>query len=294
MTKLEQDALICLHYQMYCPLDEMARYVVGEWELAQHFNNSVTVETADTYRAILEGMIANGWLRVVREPRNKRLAHWQASGWLTPPEGELPEKGDLDFTPLGWRLYQSKATVEDRLVWVDEKTQTLNCVARSAKECQAWLTWASDPFSHGLFDHWTTYPVQLVRIAEPVRVGAWLSREQQKHRVGWKLTVHFHRVRRRRVLLPELAVDAWLEPWEFIKVEGKVAGTRFYFSQEVCAYPRDIYHYTPILTVYVKNNHFHWQSPDELPEPMTPEQAIAVLRQGIQAWHRQRQTPRGL
>ncbi len=284
MTPLEQDALICLHYQMYCPLDEMARYVVGEWELAQHFNNSVTVETADTYRAILEGMIANGWLRVVREPRNKRLAHWQALGWLTPPEDELPEKGDLDFTPLGWRLYQNKATVEDRLVWVDEKTQTLNCVARSAKECQAWLTWASDPFSHGLFDHRTTYPVQLVRIADPVRIGPWFPREQQRNRAGWKLSVHFRRVRRRRVQIPELDLSGWLEPWEQLRIEGKVSGRHFSLGQSVSQTFGGQFLYTPNLWIYIKRDSFRWESPNEFPEPLTPEQAIAALRQGIEAW----------
>ena len=294
MTQLEQDALICLHYKMYCSLPEMARYVVSEWELAAEFNPDIVAESAETYQQVLEAMLARGWLRIVREQRERRRKRWTKAGWLVPLADNLPEKGDLDFTTIGWQYYRETARLDDTLVWVDEEAKTYNIVAKSAKACQQWREWADDPFGGGLLDMRTTYPIQHVATDVPVKVGKWFDREQQRHRAGWKLTVHFRRVRRRRVLLPELAVDAWLEPWEFIKVEGKVAGTRFYFSQEVCAYPRDIYHYTPTLTVYVKNNHFHWQSPDELPEPMTSEQAIVALRQGIQAWHRQRQTPRGL
>ncbi len=283
MTPLEQDALICLHYGMYFPLHEMAEWVVHE-NTPMEITSEAVVESAETYQRVLAAMIAKGWLKVVRQPRAERVAQWQAAGWLTPPEDTVPEKGDLDFTPLGWRLYRKVATSDDRLVWVDEESQTLNCVTRSKKACQAWLIWSSDPFSGGLLNSWTFYPTQLVRVAEPVRVGKWFDRERQRHKSGWKLSVHFRRVRRRRVQIPELDLSGWLEPWEQLRIEGKVSGRHFSLGQSVSQTFGGQFLYTPNLWIYIKRDSFRWESPNEFPEPLTPEQAIAALRQGIEAW----------
>ncbi|WP_309716955.1 hypothetical protein [Armatimonas sp.] len=72
----------------------------------------------------------------------------------------------------------------------------------------------------------TTYPIQHVVTDVPVKVGKWFSREQQRHRAGWKLTIHFRRMRRRRVQLPDLQVNGWVEPWAHLRIEGRVEGIR--------------------------------------------------------------------
>ncbi|WP_309716959.1 hypothetical protein [Armatimonas sp.] len=125
MTKLEQDALTCLHYGHYCPLPKMAEWVASELEAMFEWNPERIVETADTYRAALEGILVKGWLTVVRETPEVRRERWTKAGWLVPLAEDLPESGDLDFTSQGFWLYQKTCKLSDWLTWVDEEEKNI-------------------------------------------------------------------------------------------------------------------------------------------------------------------------
>lgn len=112
MTPLEQAALICLHYSMYCTLENMPLWLVGEWALGQELNPDIKLETADIYRAALEGMLAKGWLRVVDKTPEERLATLRAAGWIGPNPHGVPQKGDLPEP----ESYRTRLTVYDQAV----------------------------------------------------------------------------------------------------------------------------------------------------------------------------------
>lgn len=283
MTKLEQDALTCLHMRSYNPLDTMALDLVDELGWARRSRPEIVVEAAETYYVVLEELLAKGWVKVVREPRAMRLERLLEAGWLTPPLDELPERGDLDFTSLGWRLYRNARGLKDCLVWLDEDEQTFNCVAGSKKACHTWFKERCTPRGGGILGDRTTHPAQPTVISEPMRVGKWLKREQQRHPAGWKLTIHYRKLRRRRVQIPELGLDAWLEPREHVRIDGYLPAGHVCFWLGVSQNPQGQYLYKPVVVLDHRGEELVWSGPSNLPAPITPEQAIAYLTDGIQA-----------
>lgn len=283
MSPLEKDALTCLRYGLYSPLEAMAQDLVEELGFARRSHPERTVETAETYHAALLAMREKGWLKLVRTPRAVRRERWRSAGWLTPPQEDFPDQGDLDFTHRGWQLYRRLERLPDRLVWLDEDEQTFNCVAPTQKACREWFAQRCTPSAGWLLSYHTTRPAQPTRIDEPVRVGKWFSREQQRHQAGWKLTLHYRTLRRRRVQVLELGLDAWLEPREHVHISGSVPAGPIAFWLHVSQNPEGHYLYRPVVVLDHGSVELIWSSTSTLPAPVTPDQAIAYLIEGLQA-----------
>lgn len=326
MTPLEQAALICLHYSMYCTLEKMPLWVVGEWVLGQEFNPDIKLETADIYRAALEGMLAKGWLRVVDKTPEERLATLRAAGWIGPNPHGIPQKGDLDFTRKGYALYRricrANGTAHpESLLWVEESKRVVHIVASTKAQCLRTFLLNMGTIPERYADHLASYvgkPVRVLRVGEPERVGRWIDREVSPHVGGWRIQVHYQRIRRCRVELSELGVTGWRETMRWTTITGRVrpagAKTALYFDlSELVDYdgPEPESYRTrltvydgeatpkPILTVYDGESvlaseigdgctHFQWRGSTAQPQPMTPEQAVAALREGILAWQSHR------
>ncbi|MBB6053224.1 hypothetical protein [Armatimonas rosea] len=326
MTPLEQAALICLHYSMYCTLEKMPLWVVGEWALGQEFNPEIKLETADTYHAALEGMLAKGWLRVVDKTPEERLAKLRAAGWIGPNPHWIPQKGDLDFTRKGYTLYRricrANGTAHpESLLFVEESKRVVQIVASTKAQCLRAFqeSMGSSPGRYG--DELASYvgkPVRVLRVEEPERVGRWMEREMSPHRGGWRIQVHYQPIRRCRVEIPELGVTGWRETMHRTTITGRVRpegakkSLHFELSEPVDCDSRKTVSYRPRLIVYDGKNtpkpiltvyhgdsvsaggigdgftHFQWHGSTALPQPMTPELAVAALREGILAWQSHR------
>jgi hypothetical protein len=322
MTPLEQDALICLHYKIYGTLVRMPVCVVSELALGQEFNPEIQRETADVYRAALEGMLAKGWLRVVDKTPEERLAKLRAAGWIGPNPHWVPQKGDLDFTCKGFALYRrvcqaNRTAYPESLLCVEESRRVAHFVASTKTQCLRTFRESMGSTPERYADYLASYvggAVRVLRVEEPERVGRWMEREVSPHRGGWRIQVHYQRIRRCRVELPELGVKGWRETVRLTTITGRVrpAGATkalyFDFSEdrdqdgaEPASYRPRLIVYDgvttpkPIMTIYHGERvraggigdgftHFQWQGSTAYPNPMTPEQAVATLREGILAW----------
>ena len=171
MTQLERDALICLYYQNYGPLKRLA--LCATVELDPGIPTTYPIESADTYLSVLEGMVAKGWLKIVRQSARKRRAQWLERGWLVPEEYYFADKGDLDFTRKGFALYGG-AGRDDCLVYRDEVNRTLNCIRRSAVLCEEWLADERDPVMGSLLNY-VGGGVVMTSIDMPETVGKWFK-----------------------------------------------------------------------------------------------------------------------
>jgi hypothetical protein len=275
---------------------------------------------------VLEEMLAKGWLHVVQRPAAERLARLQEAGWIGPNPNGVPQQGDLDFTRKGYLLYRSACRARgiadpESLVFVDEAARKLQVVATTRARCREIFlrNFGSDPERHGEeIASFVGKPVRVLRVEGPVRVGRWLEREVSPHRSGWRIQVHYQPIRRHRVEIPERGVKGWRTTMCRTCIEGRVrpAGTTrsFYFelSDEVCD-DSETKTYRPYLTVYDGETtpkpittvykgeivmaggigdgftHFQWQGAEPQPLPMTPEQALAALREGLREFLRARE-----
>ena len=319
MTPQEYDALICLYYKIYYPLETMPLGVVSELALGQEFNTELQRETADTYRAVLEGMLAKGWLRVVKRSATERLGRLRAAGWIGPNPVWVPQKGDLDFTRKGFVLYRraSRARGTDSpesLVFADEERHVVHVVGSTKAHCREVFQRNFGSDVEGYSENVAAFvakPVRVLRIEEPERVGRWLEREVNPHRGGWRIPVHYQPIRRCRVEIPELGVKGWRTTMNRTVIEGKVRlpgvtpAIHFELSD---AFEQDgpgRVSYRPCLIVYDGETtpktittvyhgetvvaggigdgftHFQWHGAESQPMPMTPEQALVALREGL-------------
>lgn len=326
MTPLERAAVSCLHYKNYRTLAEMPLCVVTQVAFGHELTSRMERETADVYRATLEGMLAKGWLRVVKKTPEERLAKLREAGWIGPHPGLVPQKGDLDFTRKGFALYRrvsraSGTMLSESLLYVDETARVAQIVASTKAECLR----AFQKYMGNAPEYYATYlasyvggPIRVFRVEKPKRVGRWMEREVSPRRGGWRIQVHYRRGRWYRVKLPELGVIGSRLTMYQTTITGKVrpvgarktypfelseikdydgAGTEFFRPcLTICDGETT---QESITTVYkgesvqlggTVEGGFEWRGSTGLPQPMTPEQALATLREGILAWrsHRSR------
>lgn len=318
LTPIEWDALFGPRKGYFLSLDEAALTAVRFLE-ANNFSDE-EVPTADSFREALQGLIKRGWLTVYTEPSEVRAARLSARGILFPPLEPQTDEGTIDLTPYGYRQYQKilddlQGSREPQTVtWVDEKAQTFTCISETKRACQSWINDEILEPVRGGIEQWFYSPVRIASIKGPERIGPWKSCEADRtHPHGWRIVITVKRVRRRRFSLPDWQAEGWITPLEEVRIEGKIQGIRFHFSESAeRGYGTPVYHtylticdgksrptkriYTTLNGVktlaYVagryRDTHFRWEEtrprPPTRTKPFTIPEALVCLQEGFSAW----------
>lgn len=327
LTRLEWDAMGNLSPYPSYSLDGLALSAASHFIIRDRRNGLNEIITADLYREAVLGLMKKGWLKLVSESPESRMARAAARGIRLPPVYRLAEVGCLDFTTRGYRWYRRVEHAvcpyfvePERLAWTEEDTETTFCIAGTKHICYDWLDEVHDPDSLGFLGLGRS--TRRVGVGGPEKVGPWKLREAAAiHPYGWQVSIRIEKVDGCPLLLPEWKADGWITPAQSLTITGKIGGFRFRFSDRLVELSEGMHAPAPRfkarLTIYdgqyeekeesistilngvetlacalvaYGGTHFKWQDTPypTRTKPLTIPEAIGCLQEGFAAWKRGR------